>query len=126
MQILLRWAVSAGALFATVWLLAQFRLAGVEKNSEWYGWFAAAVVMGLVNALIRPIARLLTAPLNCLTFGIVGVLVNGLMFFLVPMILKSAGMPVFWVNFPGAVLGAILVGAIGGIASNFLKKNEED
>lgn len=127
MQILLRWAISAGALFATVSILAQFQhLAALDKHAQWYGWFVAAVVMGLVNALIRPIARMLTAPLNCLTFGLVGFLVNGLMFFLVPLILKSVGMPVFSVTFLGAIIGAILVGAIGGIANSFLKSKEED
>src|SRR5688572_18364898 len=103
MQLLVRWLVATGALYATVWLLSLVGLAGIEPG-PWYGWFIAAVIMGLVNSLIRPVARLLTAPLNCLTFGIIGVVVNAAMFFLVPVFSKAAGMQVFSLEPLGALL----------------------
>ena len=124
MQLILRWLITAGALYATVWILQQFRLAAAEAG-PWYGWLVAVVVMGLVNALIRPIASLLTAPLNCLTFGIIGFLVNALMFWLVPVIMEALGMPIFEVGFLGALLGSLLVGAIGGLLSNVLIRESE-
>lgn len=119
MNLLLRWAISAGALYATIWILSAFGLAKPGAG-PWYSWFLAGIIMGLVNALIRPLARLLTAPLNCLTFGLVGILVNGVMFWLVSAIAQALGMPVFEVTFLGAVIGAILVGLIGGLASALL------
>ena len=61
--------------FATVWILQQFGLATVAA-AHWSAWFIAVIIMAFVNALIRPVARFLTAPLNCLTFGIMGVVVN--------------------------------------------------
>jgi len=122
MQLLLRWAITAAALYGTVQTLHLFSpsLAGEEKRSTWYAWFLAVLVMGLVNALIRPVARLLTAPLNCLTFGLVGVLVNALMFWLVPEILKAIGMPVFRVSFLGALIGSLMVGLLSGFLSQVL------
>src|SRR5688572_30722525 len=119
MQILLRWAISAGALYVTIYLLQLFGQAKMQA-SEWYVWFFAVIVMALVNAFIRPIARLLTAPLNCVTFGIVGVLVNGAMFWLVSAITNA-----FTVTLLGAVIGAILVGAISGIVSDVLIRDDE-
>jgi putative membrane protein len=124
MQLLLRWAITAGALYATVWILSLFGEASFEKG-PWYAWFVAVIIMALVNALIRPIASLLTAPLNCLTFGIIGVLVNGLMFWLVPTIAEAAGMPVFEVKPIGAIVGAILVGLIGGGLNKILIREDE-
>ena len=120
MQLLLRWAISAGALYATIWILSLF---GQAKPGEgpWYSWFIAGVIMGLVNALIRPVARFLTAPLNCMTFGIVGVLVNALMFWLVPVIMEAIGIPVFEnLTLLGAVVGAMLVGGIGAVANKLV------
>lgn len=126
MQLLLRWAVSTGALYATVWILSAFGMATIEPG-PWYGWFVASVMMGVVNAFIRPIAQFLAAPLNCLTFGIIGVVINGVMFWLVPVLTKSAGFPVFHVTPLGALLGAILTGLIGGLASKLIiREGEED
>jgi putative membrane protein len=124
MHLLLRWLITAAALYATVWILKQVDLAQ-DTSEHWSAWLVAVVLMALVNALIRPAARLLTAPLNCLTFGLMGVLVNALMFWLVPVVMDAAGMPVFQVGFLGALLGSLLVGAIGGALSNVLIRRGE-
>ncbi len=125
MQLLLRWAITAGALYATVFILSQLNLASLGKG-PWYSWFIAVIIMALVNALIRPVLRFMTAPLNCLTFGLVGVVINALMFWLVPVISEAAGMPIFTVKPLGAVLGSLLVGLIGGIASKLIIRKEEE
>ena len=125
MQTLLRWAAHAGALYATVWILHLVGLADFGKG-PWYGWFLAVVIMALVNALIRPAARFLAAPLNCLTFGIVGLIINALMFALVPALAGALGMPVFSVTPLGAVAGSILVGLLGGAVNQFISSKDED
>lgn len=125
MQLLLRWVITAAALFGTVWVLEILKLAHFHKGAEWYAWFIAVVVMALVNALIRPIAQLLTAPLNCLTFGLLGIVVNAVMFWLVPEIMKGVGMPVFSVEPLGALAGSLLVGLFGGMLSKVLIRDDE-
>jgi putative membrane protein len=126
MQLILRWVISAAALYATVWILQILNLAD-DTSTHWFSWFVAVIIMALVNALIRPIAQLLTAPLNCLTFGLIGIVVNALLFWLVPVIMSGIGMPVFEVRFFGALLGSILVGLLGGFLSQMLiRRGEED
>lgn len=128
MKTLLRWAISAGALYATVWILNAVGLANLG-SAPWYSWFITVIIMALVNASIRPVARFLTAPLNCLTFGIVGILVNGLMFALVPLIASALvpGGKIFDLKWPfGPILGAILVGVLQGAASKLLIPNDEE
>jgi len=125
MQLLLRWAISAAALYLTVWILSAFELAQLDAT-YWYSWFIAVIIMALVNALIRPIARLLTAPLNCLTFGILGVIINAVMFWLVAAIAAGVGTPVFQVKPLGALIGSVLVGAIGAILSKLIIRERED
>lgn len=124
MQLLIRWAISAAALYGSAWLLQAFGLAKLDAR-YWHSWFVAVIIMALVNALIRPIARLITAPLNCLTFGIVGVVVNAVMFWLVAALSEAAGAPVFEVTALGALFGSLLVGAIGGLLSKLIIRDRE-
>jgi putative membrane protein len=124
MQLLLRWLITTVALYGTVWILQQFGLAKAGEG-PWYNWFVAVIIMALVNALIRPIARLITLPLNCLTFGLIGLVVNALMFWLVPVICKAAGVPVFEVTFLGALAGSLLVGFIGAVLSMLLIREDD-
>jgi len=125
MKMLLGWAVAAGSLYATVWILNAIGLADLGK-APWYSWFVAVMIMAVVNASIRPVARFVTAPLNCLTFGVVGVIVNGLMFALVPVIAGAFGLEVFALKgFWGPVAGAILMGVIQGLASNIVVPGDD-
>lgn len=129
MRTLLRWAISAGALYLTIFLLQAVGLANLG-TAPWYSWFIAVIIMALVNSLIRPIARLLTAPLNCLTFGIIGIIVNGLMFALVPFLAGALvpGGKIFDLTWPlGPILGAILVGVLQSAGNKLLiPRDDED
>lgn len=125
-NLILRWLIAAGALYGTVWFLHLLHLADLEKG-PWYGWFLAGIIMGLVNALIRPVVGLLTAPLNCMTFGLVGIVVNALMFALVPAIAAALGTPIFALKWPwGPLLGSILVGLLSGAAGKLLIREDDD
>lgn len=124
MRLLVRWAISAVALYATVWVLDALDLAQVRAR-YWYSWLIAVIIMALVNALIRPIARLITAPLNCLTFGLMGFVVNAVMFWLVAAISQALDVPVFTVTPLGAFFGAILLGIVSGLLSSLLIREEE-
>jgi len=126
MQLILRWVITAAALYATILILQAFGQARAAPDSQWYSWFVAVIIMGLVNALIRPVARFLTAPLNCLTFGIMGVIVNAIMFWLVGALTDAAGFKVFTVTPLGALGGAILVGVIGGALNLLLIRKDEE
>ena len=126
MRTLLKWAISAGALYLTVWILDALGLADLGAG-PWYSWFIAVIIMALINTSIRPIARFLTAPLNCLTFGLIGIVINGLMFALVPVIAEALGFKVFALKWPfGPLLGAILVGVIQIAVARVLLPREEE
>lgn len=63
---------------ALVLLLAAYLLSGVEVTS-FYAALITAIVLGLVNAVIRPILILLTLPINILTLGLFILVINGLL-----------------------------------------------
>lgn len=73
------------------------------------------VLLGLINATIRPALRLLTLPLTCLTFGLFAVVLNGALFGLAAWL--TPGMTV---TVSGALLGAVVVSVAGGIIFSIL------
>lgn len=76
----------------------------------------AAFLLGIVNAIIRPILVFLTFPFTVLTLGLFLLVINGLMLWLVAALVKG-----FHVNgFLGAVFGSILISIVSWILSRFL------
>ncbi len=76
----------------------------------------AAFLLGVVNAIIRPILVLLTLPLTVVTLGLFLLVVNGLMLWLVSVVVRGFHVSGFW----GAVLGSILISIVSWILSRFL------
>ena len=69
-----------------------------------------AIVLGLLNALVRPVLQLIAAPLSCLTFGLAALLVNALVFYLAAWL--SIGIHVTYL---GALAGTLTVGLLVSI-----------
>ena len=98
MKIIVRWLLLAAALL----LVAQLD-AGVEVK----GFGAAmitALVLGLFNALLRPILVLLTLPVTVLTLGLFLFVINALMFYFAASVLEGFHVASFW----AALLGSLL------------------
>jgi len=82
----------------------------------------ATIVIGLVNSLIRPLLALLTLPLNCMTFGLFGFVLNAILFSV-----AGNAVPGFRVEWPwGALLGPVLMGLLSSILNSFLTDRKED
>jgi putative membrane protein len=102
MRILLLWILNALALLAVAWLLPSIQVTGFGSA------LIAALVLGLINTLVRPLLALLTLPITVITLGLFYLVLNGLLFWL-----ASELLPGFQVDgFFAAVLGAILYGLI--------------
>lgn len=113
---ILRWVMSGVALAIVANL-------GIGITYDSLGPLAiATVVIGLVNALIRPVVGLLTLPLTCATLGLFGVLVNAILFFV-----AGNSVPGFHVEFwPGAVLGPFLMGLFSGLLSRLIPDKDRN
>ncbi len=71
MQILLRAAGSALAAWLTIWLVP-----GLSFHGDWWWFVVFGLVIGFVNAFIKPFAKLVTLPLRILTLGLFTLVVN--------------------------------------------------
>ena len=118
-SLLIRWIVSAIALYLTA-LLAKWLHIGIEVSGAVSALLAVAV-LAIVNALIRPLVIVLTLPLNCLTLGLFTFVINALMFWLV----GSGWLSGFKVEGPVAALfGSVVMGIISGLASHLIGSRE--
>lgn len=107
--ILIRWVVNAGGLLLVSWLFDGIRVGGV-------GWaFVAALFLGIMNALIRPVLIVLTLPITVVTLGFFILVINALMLWLTGALLAGFSVDGFWT----AVGGAVVLGAIS-LATNSL------
>jgi putative membrane protein len=94
--------VIAVALWVTAYILP-----GVQVAS-WQALAIAALVLGFVNAIIRPILVLLTLPITIFTLGLFYLLVNGFTFLLASWVVPGFDVTTYW----WAVLGALIVSLI--------------
>jgi putative membrane protein len=77
-NLLVRWLLGALALLAVAYFLP-----GIVVASFFPAAVVAALVLGLVNAFVRPLVKALTLPLTCLTLGLFSLVVNAALFWAV-------------------------------------------
>lgn len=105
--ILLKWLINALALYVTSYLVK-----GIEVSSAW-ALLLAAALLGILNAVIRPILIILTLPINILTLGLFTLIINGMMLWMVAFFIKGFVIQGFW----PALLGALLISIISWIVN---------
>ncbi|MCC6211906.1 MAG: phage holin family protein [Burkholderiales bacterium] len=109
MRLLLVWLINAVALMAVATLLPGIRVA------DFVTALVAALVLGLVNALIRPILILLTLPATLLTLGLFIFVINGLLFWFVGSYISGFAVAGFWWGVAGAITYSIVSWALSSL-----------
>jgi putative membrane protein len=95
--------------------VASALLKGVHSNG-FLSIVGAGIVLGIVNAIIRPILVILTLPVTIFTLGLFLLVVNGLMVMLVSKLMKGFSVDSIW----WAMLTAIIVTVVGWMANMFI------
>jgi putative membrane protein len=113
LRLLLVWLINAVALIAVAYLLPGVGLASFGAA------LVAALILGLVNTVIRPVLVLLTLPVTILTLGLFIFVINGLLFWFVGSFIQGFVVAGFW----WGVLGAIVYSLISWALSSLLLKN---
>jgi len=97
-------------------LIISYLLPGIARVEGAWAALVAAFILGIVNAVIRPILIFFTLPITVLTLGLFLLVINGLMLLLVSSIVRGFEVNGFW----GAVLGSILISLVSWILSRVL------
>jgi putative membrane protein len=113
---LLTWLLTALALILTGWLVPGITLEGFNAA------IIAAAVLGLVNAVVKPVLVLLTLPLTFLTLGVFLLVINAISIMLV-----AALTPGFIVSgFLAALFGSIVLSLVSTVLGKLVEQDEED
>ena len=98
LRLLLVWLVNTLALIAVAYLMPSISVSSL----------GAALVLGLVNTVVRPVLVLLTLPVTILTLGLFIFVLNGLLFWAVGEWLEGFAVGGFWAGVLGAILFSIV------------------
>lgn len=108
--LILVWILNAVALLAVAYLLPGIVVASFGSA------LIAALVLGLVNMLVKPVLVLLTLPITIVTLGLFLIVINALLFWFVGSVLKGFQVNGFW----WAVGGALLYSLISGLLTKLI------
>jgi len=122
MKLLVRWVIASLALFAAAWLVPGIHVSG----TGWVIFGVMAIILGLVNAIVRPVLKFLTCPLIILTLGLFVLVINGLTLWMASAIAVSWFHVGFYVDgFWSAFLGALIVSVVTVILSALVREDKD-
>ncbi len=110
---LLRWGLNTVAL-----LVVALLLSGVHVTL--LGAIIAALVIGILNAIVGPILKILTFPITILTLGLFLLVINAVLFWLASLLVPGFTVNGFW----SVVIGSILYSILTTIVAHFVKSRE--
>jgi putative membrane protein len=110
MGLLLRWLILTSGI-----IIASYLLEGIHVSGFFSAFFAAAL-LGILNALFRPVLILLTLPINILSLGLFTFVINALMLMMVSGIISGFEVHGFWT----AVFGSLIISIISWLLNSFI------
>jgi putative membrane protein len=115
MSIIAGWILFSIAIYATAYLLPGIHVA------DFVTALMAAIILGFINMVIRPILLILTLPINVLTLGIFTFVINALMVLLAGQLIPGFTVENFW----WALLFSLVVSVINSILQSLIHQNKK-
>lgn len=109
MELILVWVLNAVALLVVAYLLPGITVASFGSA------LIAALVLGLLNTLVKPLLILLTLPITIVTLGLFLLVLNALVFWFAGSVLKGFQVDGFWWALVGAIVYSLVAGLLSGI-----------
>jgi putative membrane protein len=109
MRLILRWLINAAALFVLPYLFSSIRV------KDFVVALIVALVLGLINAVVRPVLILLTLPVTILTLGLFILVINALLFWFVASFVDGFDVGGFWSAFWGAIAYSLISWAVSAL-----------
>lgn len=117
MKLLLRWLITAASLYVAVLVVPGVTVSG----DRWLAFAIMALILGLVNAIIRPVLKVVSCGFIVLTLGLFVFVINALTFWLASEITQNWFNIGFQVdNFWSALLGSLIVSVVSFVLSQIL------
>ena len=115
-KFILRWMINIVAIYVAILIVP-----GIGLQSGWASVLWLALILGLINAFIRPLLKLLTCPLILLTLGFFTLLINTFLFWLTSQVGQAFGINLIIDGFWPAFLGGLVVTVVSVVMSLILR-----
>lgn len=125
MRILIKLVVTALALWLATILIHGIHLTTHSTAGKAGTLIVVALIFGIINAVLKPIVKTIGCFAYVITLGLISIVVNGLLFWLASWVAGKVSLPFHVTGFVPAVLGALLVGIIGWLASLVVDRRED-
>jgi len=124
MKILIKLVFTAVAVWVATLLISGIQLHAHTTAGKITTLIVVALIFGVINAVLKPIAKTLGCLAYAVTFGLISIVVNGLLFWLTSWVAGKLSVPFHITGFVPAVLGALIVGIVGWVLSLVLDRDD--
>jgi putative membrane protein len=125
MRTLIRLLANAAALAVATFLLEGITLTAQSTENKILALIIVALIFGVLNALVKPIFKLITVPLLLLTLGLFLIVINACMLLLTSWVAGKVNLGWHVEGFGTALIGAIIVSIVSFVLSAFLPDPDE-
>jgi putative membrane protein len=124
-NLIIRLLANAVALAVATWIVGGITLSGATTGRKVLTLLIVAAIFGVVNALVKPIAKLLSLPFIILTLGLLLIVINALMLLLTSWISGELDVPFHVDGFWPALFGALVISVVGWLVNVVLPEDRE-
>jgi putative membrane protein len=117
MYLLIRAVMTAAALAVATWLVPGIELTSGSTASKVGTLLAVAVIFGVINAILKPIVKIVGCLFYVLTLGLIALVVNGLLLWLASWVAGKLSLPFHITGFWAAFWGALIISVVGWLLS---------
>ena len=125
MRTILRLLANAAALAVATWLLSGITLTAATTSSKILALLVVALIFGVLNALVKPVFKLVTAPIVLLTLGLFLIVINACIMLLTSWVAGKVDLGWYVDGFWTAVVGALIVSVVSFVLSAFVPDRNE-
>ena len=128
MRFVLRVLITAVAMLVATWLLAGIEITASTTARKIATLVVVALIFGVINAVLKPIVKVVGCIFYILTLGLIGLVVNGLLLWLTSWVAGKLKLPFHITGFWPAFWGAIIIGVVSWLLSILLgeKRHPEE
>ena len=119
MNLLLRWIAAAAAVAAAAYFVPGIRVTGGIST-----YLVVALILGVVNAVARPIVKAMSCGLIVLTLGLFLFVINAAMLWVTSLLARQFGYGFYVDTFTAALVGSIVITLVSWVLSLFLKDDD--
>ena len=120
MRLLLRWLASAAAV-----AVADYLLPGIRVEGGPGALLIVALILGLVNAMVRPVLKMLSCGVIVLTLGLFLLVINAAMLLLAGLVARSFGIAFHVDGFGAALVGSVIISVVSFLISLLLPEADD-